>query len=382
MKIVDGARRGIRRCHRKGRDGLVAVRHEGRQGPFFLAFLAEKSYNKNKDSKETRCQSLSDKDTITKEYMSQPKQFADLFNGYCYNGEEVIRPENLRELDTTSIVLPYGADGAVSPQQKDRDVLKMLLKTDGKAAYCILGVENQSEIHTAMPVRNLLYDAMTLAKQVDQAAKSYREAKDTGKDTAEFLSGFHRGDKVLPVVTIVVHWGTDKWDVPLTLREMYPEDISPQLMKYVADYKVNLVSPSLMSDEELDLFKSDLKEVLKFIKHSADKHELKKLLDDNPGYQDIKRLAAQTISVCSNVKFDIPVGKEAVNVCKAIEDMKMDARNEGRSEGRNEGLNEGISKAVTMLKDLQLTKDAAIQQIMKNYSLPDKEAAALVNSNW
>lgn len=41
-------------------------------------------------------------------------------------------------------------------------------------------------------------------------------------------------------------------DVPLTLREMYPEDISPQLMKYVADYKVNLVSPSLMSDEELD----------------------------------------------------------------------------------------------------------------------------------
>ena len=69
-------------------------------------------------------------------------------------------------------------------------------------------------------------------------------------------------------------------------------------------------------------------------------------------------------------------------MCKAIEDMKMDARNEGRSEGRNEGLNEGISKAVTMLKDLQLTKDAAIQQIMKNYSLPDKEAAALVNSNW
>ena len=108
---------------------------------------------------------MSDKDTITKEYMSQPKQFADLFNDYCYNGEEVIRPENLRELDTTSIVLPYGADGAVSPQQKDRDVLKMLLKTDGKAAYCILGVENQSEIHTAMPVRNLLYDAMTLAKQ-------------------------------------------------------------------------------------------------------------------------------------------------------------------------------------------------------------------------
>ena len=317
---------------------------------------------------------MSDKDTITKDYMSQPEQFADLFNGYCFKGKEVIRPEDLREMDTAGIVLPYGADGAVSPQQKDRDLLKMLMKTDGKVAYCILGVENQSEIHTAMPVRNLLYDAITLSKQVEKAAKSYRKTHENGQDTAEFLSGFHRGDKVLPVVTIVVHWGTGDWDVPLTLREMYPEGISQEIMDYVADYKVNLVSPSLMSDEELDIFKSDIKEVLKFIKHSIDKDELKKLLDGNDNYQNIDRLAAQTISACSNVKFDIPVGKEGVNMCKAIEDMKMEAR--------NEGLNEGISRAVAMLKDLQFTKDAAIQQIMKNYALSDDDAMAAVNSNW
>ena len=41
-----------------------------------------------------------------------------------------------------------------------------------------------------------------------------------------------------------------------------------------------------------------------------------------------------------------------------------------------------MAKAVVMLKRLKLTKDAAIQEIMKSYSLPDKEAAALVNSNW
>ena len=53
-------------------------------------------------------------------------------------------------------------------------------------------------------------------------------------------------------------------------------------------------------------------------------------------YQNIKRLAAQTISICANVKFDIPVGKEEVNVCKAIEDMKLEAHNEGRDEGKTE----------------------------------------------
>ena len=306
--------------------------------------------------------------------MKQPKQFADLFNGFCFGGEEVIRPEELREMDTASIALPYGTDGAAEPLQKNRDLLKMLLKTDGKAAYCLLGVENQSEIHTAMPVRNLLYDALTLAEQVDKAARSYRQAEDRGRDTAEFLSGFHREDRLLPVITIVVHWGTDEWDVPLSLKEMYVEGVNPRLLQYAPDYKVNLVSPALMSDKELDTFKSDLKEVLKFIKHSTDKEELAGLLKDNPGYEKINRLAAQTISICTKVDFNIPVGEEEVNMCKAIEDMKEDVRTETR--------NEGILKTVSILKNLKLSKDDVTQQIIENYSLSDEEAAALVDSRW
>ena len=313
---------------------------------------------------------MSDKDSVTKEYMKQPKQFADLFNGYCFGGVEVIKPEDLREMDTASIALPYGKDGTANPVQKDRDLLKMLLKTDGKAAYCLLGVENQSKVHTAMPIRNMLYDVLSLIGQVEAASRSYRQAGDYGKDTAEFLSGFHREDRVLPVITIVIHWGAEPWDAPLSLREMYPKGINPRLLQYVADYKVNLVSPALMSDEELGIFKSDLREVLKFIKHSGDKDGLTKLLEENPCYTSLSRLAAQTISICSNVDFNIPVGEEEVDVCKAIEDMKEEARNDA------------ILKAVSMLKKLKLSKDAAIEQIVENYALTNDKATALVNSRW
>ena len=329
---------------------------------------------------------MSDKDSITKEYMRQPKQFADLFNGYCFGGEEVIRPEELREMDTTSIALPFGKDGIVKPLQKSRDLMKMVVKTDGKAAYCLLGVENQSEIHIAMPVRSLLYDALALAEQVDKSARSYRQAKDRGKDSAEYLSGFHRDDRLLPVITIVVHWGTDEWDVPLSLKEMYVDGVNPRLLQYAPDYKVNLVSPAMMNDEELDTFKSDLKEVLKFLRHSKNKKELLKLVNEEPGYQHLDRLAAQTISICTNVDFAIPVGEEGVNLCKAIEDMKQDARNEGRNEGRmegrNEGRNEGILTAVSMLKDMNLSKDVVIEKIGTSYALSNEEASALVNSRW
>ena len=310
------------------------------------------------------------KDYITHEYMKQPEQFADVFNGALFKGEEVIDPKKLREMSTTSIALPFGKDGAAIPRQKERDLLKMVLKTDGKAAYCLLGVENQGKVHGAMAVRNMLYDALQLTDQVKAAAKSHRQAGDTGKDGGEFLSGFHGEDRLLPVITMVIHWGTESWDAPLTLKEMYHEDIDPRLLEYAADYKVNLVSPTRMSDAELDAFKSDLKEVLKFIKHSTDKKELKKLLDGNEKYQKLDRLAAQTISACSGVDFNIPVGKEDVNMCKAIEDMKKEVRDEG------------ILKTVSILKKLKLSKDAVIQQIIENYSLSNEEAAALVDSRW
>ena len=83
------------------------------------------------------------KDTVTKEYMRDPAVFADAFNKFLYHGEQVIKPENLTELDTTEIALPYGEAGSAVPEQKYRDVLKLAM-TDGNVAYGILGIEDQS----------------------------------------------------------------------------------------------------------------------------------------------------------------------------------------------------------------------------------------------
>ena len=84
-------------------------------------------------------------DTITKEYMGNPIIFADAFNQLLYHGDQRIDPARLTELDTTEIVIPYGASGAGVPEQKYRDVLKLLYAmTDGKTAYCVAGIENQT----------------------------------------------------------------------------------------------------------------------------------------------------------------------------------------------------------------------------------------------
>ena len=93
------------------------------------------------------------------------------------------------------------------------------------------------------------------------------------------------------------------------------------------------------------------------------------------GKSDLERFHS-IVSVCSNV--NIPVGEERVDMCKAIEDMKVDARNEGRDAERNAGM----VKLVSTLKNVRVEKDVAVQQLREAYSLTEADAAAFVNSNW
>ena len=79
------------------------------------------------------------KDTITKECMADNKIFADAFNYYIYDAEQIIKPENLKPLDTTLVEVPYGIGGENSPVQRFRDELKnLIIKEDNKAIYAVL----------------------------------------------------------------------------------------------------------------------------------------------------------------------------------------------------------------------------------------------------
>ncbi|MBQ4514214.1 MAG: hypothetical protein II969_14560 [Anaerolineaceae bacterium] len=158
-------------------------------------------------------------DDITKEYVRRNYIFADLFNFFLYNGEEVIKPEHLREMDITEIALPFG-NGKDLSVQKLRDVLKILqVMKDDEAIFVLLGTELQTDIHYAMPPKNMLYDAIKYVEQVSTIARVHKEKRDLSGDA--FLSGFEKTDKLIPIITLVVYFGSRKWDGPLSLHEMF-----------------------------------------------------------------------------------------------------------------------------------------------------------------
>ena len=72
-----------------------------------------------------------------------------------------------------------------------------------KETFVIFGVENQSEIDYSMPVRCLFMDMMDYVNQIERIAKKHR-AENSNQTGAEFISGFHKSDKLYPVVTAVI----------------------------------------------------------------------------------------------------------------------------------------------------------------------------------
>ena len=238
------------------------------------------------------------KDTITKNYMKENRVFADAFNYLLYNGQQMIQPEKLREIDTTEMAILQGGDQKHQDSetvQKYRDILKKtVVKEDGEAVYLLLGVENQTDIHYAMPVRNMIYDALQYGKQVSDIAAENRK---TGKKRSggEYLSGFYKEDKLTPVITLVIHFGTELWDGPESLHEML-------------------------------LAKNNARLVLE-----KDKERLKEYITENTRMY-MENAAAQVIKVITNTPITISE-EEEIDMCQAVDEMIEDGREEGRMEG-------------------------------------------------
>ena len=226
------------------------------------------------------------KDSVTKEYLSDNDRFADLCNFYLFDGKQVIHPEDLREQDPAELLSVYETDGKQKVEQKWRDLLKQaVMKRTDVCSYVIIGIENQSEIHYAMPVRTMIYDGMNYGEQIRRAAKKHKEQKDL-RDSAEFLSGFVKGEKLIPVVTITMYWGSKKWDGPRSIHDMLPE-MDEELKKYVADYQLNLVAPGEITD--FHKFQSILGPILKLFSLAENKEEMKNEIKNNPVYEKIDR---------------------------------------------------------------------------------------------
>ncbi|MFR5372198.1 MAG: Rpn family recombination-promoting nuclease/putative transposase [Faecalibacterium prausnitzii] len=178
-----------------------------------------------------------------------------------------------------------------------------------QAAYILLGIENQTDIHYAMPVRNAVYDALQYGRQVADIAKKHRREDASSRPTAgaTHLSGFYKDDRLTPVITLALHFGANEWNGPLSLHEMMNVK-NRELLRFVQDYQVHLIDPARLSEEELTKFSTSLREVHGIYQIFKDKKKLSEFLKENPRML-IEANAARVIKAVTNTPLDIPGGR-------------------------------------------------------------------------
>ena len=317
-------------------------------------------------------------DTETKAYLSDRRRFADAFNFSVYDGDEVILAEDLKELDTAAIALPYGVD-AKAAVQKYRDLLKLYtVMQDERAIYLVLGLEIQALVHYAMPVRGMLYDALNYARQVTEAAASYRQeakSEDSTRNTSltqeEYLSGFRKEDRLTPVITLTLCLSAEPWDAPTSLHEMLDVE-DKRLLRFVPDYKLNLLTPAQITDEEFAKFRTGLGAVMQFAKHRNDKDV--SWMEGNKRFEHMDWDTASLIKTVTGANIQIEKG-ESVNMWAAWENGINQARIDGEATGRQAGRNEGESNMMTAIR--MIREDKPIDAIRKETGISDQRLTEL-----
>lgn len=266
------------------------------------------------------------KDTVTKEYMSNPIYFADAFNSSVFHGKQIVKADSLstQEMDPTEIGVVI-TDDAKDIVQKVRDVLKKsVIMNDGKMTYLMLGIENQSEVHYAMPVKNLIYDALNYGQQVNKIAAEHRKEKDI--KGAEFLSGFSKADRIMPVLTLTIYFGSSGWEAPRCLKDMFLDDIDQEILTKVDDYRLHLIIPAEI--EDFSLFQTDFGKAMKFIAMSDNPAKIKELSKDK-AFEAVGVDTVRLINECTGSNIETPEGEEIVNMCKGMEGFGQMKHEEG-----------------------------------------------------
>lgn len=105
------------------------------------------------------------------------------------------------------------------------------------------------------------YDCRDLLRQIEaiqsKNAEAAKNQENGGVNKSDNLYHFLKTDKILPVTTLLVYFGKEKWDAPTDLWGMYnlPSNANPSIPKY----PISVLDLGHLERAEIDQLSSELK---------------------------------------------------------------------------------------------------------------------------
>lgn len=262
---------------------------------------------------------MAEKDIAEKTLMAYEDVFADIINVLLFNGKEVVTPESLKDAGIKS---QYKADGNLHEMERDSAKIWQV----SNVTFALIGLENQTKSEKDMPFRIIGYDG-----------SSYR---------SQLLNG---SKERYPVITIVLYFGKSHWNQPKNLRKVL--SVPEELINYFNDYKLNVFEISWLSDEQVNMFKSDFKAVADYFTQMRKNNSYKPTPQTLKHIDEFLKLLsvfgedkrfADAVNICEN-------GRKVSNMCEWLDIVEKENQAKGFAEGVAEGVAEGRIIAIQNL---------------------------------
>lgn len=152
----------------------------------------------------------------------------------------------------------------------------------------------------------------------------------------------------------------------MSIHEMFEFD-DEEMLAIVPDYKINLIAPEALDDEDFDKFKTSLKEVLTFIKYSGDADKLEKAVNADQGFRHLGRSEVDVLNTCVSANLSMNEEEEVLDVCQAIQTLNQRAADKER-----------ITTLIKTIKNLMDTMGWSAEQTMDNMKVSESDRKSLV----
>ncbi len=293
------------------------------------------------------------KDIETAVFFDDNKRYADLLNGYIFDGKQVVAENQLYSQDTRETGKTRKGNQIVGRKkniQRFRDGVK---RVAFGTSFTIIALEHQDKIHRGMPVRVMIEDALSYDRQMKKIQKQNRENGILDKN--DYISSLTETDVLTPVVTIVIYYGENPWDMAKDIYEILDHKNLPEEIKtFINHYPIHVLDVRRFTNEEC--FKTDIREVFGFIRRSSDKKAVEQYLKEREKqFENIDEDAYDLIAAMTDTKQLQQVKDKyrreegGINMCKGLLDWVEESKLEGKIEGKSAG-ERTILKLITAMQ--------------------------------
>ena len=133
-----------------------------------------------------------------------------------------------------------------------------------------------------------------------------------------------------PVVTIVLYFGYKRWKKPKSLLKTLL--VPPELRPYVNDYRINLFEVSFLTEEQINMFKSDFKIVADYFVKSR---KNKNYAGSKETFKHVNEVLQMMRAVTGDLRYgqlnDFVANQKGkpITMCKVLDEIE----NRGKTEG-------------------------------------------------